>query len=154
MTDHVPSTGDRRQRADPPTWAPVPDPTTLTFALVDREIGHVKELVDLQFTLIERQRVESKADTGQALAAALTAQEKAAQVLATFWSDQLKALSSTFTISFEQLQEGLQELKDTTKTITGSAAGSNTTRQFAVALVGLVFGLLGTAAAVIIAVTR
>ena len=121
MTD-VPA-DDRRRRTDPPTWAPVPDPTTLTLALVDREIEHVKQLVDLQFTLIERQRVESKTDTKEALAAALAAQEKAAGVLATFTSDQLKALQTSQTTQTDQIRKDIAELKEGSKTSAGKSQG-------------------------------
>lgn len=120
---------DRRARSDPPSWAPVPDPTLLTFSLVDREVGHVKDLVDLQFQLIERQRVESKTDTSAALAAALAAQEKAAGVLATFTSDQLKALGTQFTTSIEQVRKDIAELKEGSKADRGRAEGTNVNQQ-------------------------
>jgi hypothetical protein len=109
----------------------VPDPTLLTFSLVDREVGHVKELVDLQFVLIERQRVESKTDTSAALAAALAAQEKAAGVLATFTSDQLKALGTQFTTSIEQVRKDIAELKEGSKADRGRAEGTDVNRQLA-----------------------
>lgn len=120
---------DRRGRSDPPSWAPVPDPTELTFSLVDREVGHVKNLVNLQFELIERQRVESKADTSAALAAALSAQEKAAAVLATFTSDQLKALGTQFTTSIEQVRKDIAELKEGSKADRGRAEGTDVNHQ-------------------------
>ncbi len=123
---------DRRARVDPPTWRPVPDPTDLTFGLVDREIAHVKERVDLQFVLIERQRVESKTDTQAALAAALTAQEKAAQVLATFTADQLKALQIAFSTSIEQVRKDISELKENAKVVDGRAEGADVLRQLSV----------------------
>lgn len=139
--------GDRRSRADPPTWAPVPDPTTLTLQLVDREIDHVKELVDLQFVLIERQRVESKGDTKEALAAALTAQEKAAQVLATFTADQLKALSVAFTTEIGQVRKDIAELKE------GAKAGGGRTEGLTAAF-GYLVGAAGIAGAIVALIAR
>jgi hypothetical protein len=160
-SDDTPSFRDRRQRMDPPSWAPVPDPTLLTFSLVDREIQHVNELVDLQFKLIERQRVESKVDTEKALAAALAAQEKAAGVLATFTSDQLKALGLTFSTSFDQLRKDISDLKEGAKATSGRTeggtaqrSGSQATMVLVVATLGVFFGLLGVIASIVIAVTR
>jgi hypothetical protein len=64
---------------------PVPDPTLLTTAALNREIGHLKELHDLRFQLIEMQRLESKSDSKEALAAALaTAKESVTNLTKTY----------------------------------------------------------------------
>lgn len=56
---------------------PVPDPTTLTTAALYREIQHLERLVFDRFALEERNRVEQKNDTKQAVDAALIAQKEA-----------------------------------------------------------------------------
>lgn len=64
---------------------PDPDPTRLTLARIDREMEHARELTDLQFRLIEAQRLESKADAKEALAAALlTAKEQIVNLSQTY----------------------------------------------------------------------
>jgi hypothetical protein len=133
---------DRRERVDPPSWAPVPDPTVLSTEQVEREIGHVKELFGSQFQLIERQRVESKIDTEKALAAALTAPEKAAQVLATFTSDQLKALQASFTTAFEQIRKDIAELKENNRGTQGVRQGGREAYAGLYALAGFLVSLL------------
>lgn len=80
---------DRRERTDPPSWRPVPDPTLLTTQALYREVATLRELieekilatdqlvsekfasVDRQLDLVERQRVEQKSDTKAAVDAAL-----------------------------------------------------------------------------------
>ena len=74
---------------------PNPDPTLLTTQALFREIGALKELIEeqitatenltdekfaavtIQFSLLEKQRLEQKADTNQAVAAALNAAREA-----------------------------------------------------------------------------
>lgn len=109
---------------------------------VTREVAATKALTDLQFQLIERQRVESKNDTEKALAAALSAQEKAAGVLATFTADQLKALGASFTTSFDQFRKDIGELKEQNRGTAGEKQGSAATRTAIAAIVGVAVGLL------------
>jgi uncharacterized coiled-coil protein SlyX len=54
---------------------PVPDPTVLTTEALNREINHLRELIDMRLGMIETQRVELKADTRAAIDTALTAQQ-------------------------------------------------------------------------------
>ena len=81
----------------PHEWVPVPDPTVLTTQALYREVSSLRELIELriedlsglldekflrteqQFELVERQRVEQKNDTKNAVDAALTAQKEAAK---------------------------------------------------------------------------
>ncbi len=37
---------DRRERSDPPSWRPVPDPTSLTTAALEREVAAVREVIE------------------------------------------------------------------------------------------------------------
>lgn len=37
---------DRRERTDPPGWRPVPDPTSLTTAALEREVGGLREIIE------------------------------------------------------------------------------------------------------------
>jgi hypothetical protein len=91
------STQRRRGDDSNQSWRPVPDPTVLTTEQLLREIATLREYieavtegqnrviderfnaVDKEFVLIERQRVEQKADTKEALAAALQAAKEAVQ---------------------------------------------------------------------------
>jgi hypothetical protein len=63
---------------------PVPDPTELTTQAIaaaneftSREVQHLRDLTNVQFDLIERQRVEQKKDTKDAVDAALAAAKEA-----------------------------------------------------------------------------
>jgi hypothetical protein len=41
---------DRRERADPPGWRPVPDPTSLTTAALEREVAVLREIIEQQIS--------------------------------------------------------------------------------------------------------
>jgi hypothetical protein len=118
---------------------PAPDPTELTFRLVDREtahlvesIRHLKELVDLQFALTERQRVESKVDIEKALAVALASRESATGVLAT-----------TTSTSIEEIRKDIAGLRERAKQDEGGQV-QRARGQASVGLIAaLVFGALG-----------
>jgi hypothetical protein len=109
---------------------PIPDPTTLTTEAVnaarqhtDREIRHLRELVDNQFALIERQRVEQKQDTKAAVDAALAAakeavkEQTAASQLSTnksetSFTEQLKQQNVTFSTANAGLMREIGDVKE------------------------------------------
>ena len=86
-------------------------------------LGTLQELVDKEFELVERQRVEQKKDTKDAVDAALTAQKEAvreqtvASSLATTKSEtatlkQIEQLSLSFTTAVEALRRSIDEVKE------------------------------------------
>jgi biotin operon repressor len=120
---------------------PVPDPTVLTTQALYREVSALQELieqsikgtrevidqqfykVEQQFELVERQRVEQKKDTKDAVDAALTAQKEAVreQTSASERSiakseaatnKQLEQLAATFKTSSDSLLARIDELKE------------------------------------------
>jgi hypothetical protein len=120
---------------------PVPDPTVLTTQALYREVSALQELieqriegatavidqqfykVEQQFLLVERQRVEQKKDTKDAVDAALTAQKEAVreQTSASERSiakseaatnKQLEQLATTFANTNASLLARLDELKE------------------------------------------
>lgn len=125
---------------------PIPDPTLLTTQALVREIASLRELletqvaaledvedqkfykVEQQFELVERQRVEQKKDTKDAVDAALTAQKEAVreQTAASeraiakseaATSKQLDQLSVTFVTEAAALRRELGEMKERVLTI-------------------------------------
>lgn len=121
--------------------SPNPDPTILTTQALFREIKHIEDSmaaafkeveilstekfrrVEQQFELVERQRVEQKKDTKDAVDAALTAQKEAvkeqtaASERAIAKSEeatrkQLEQLSNTFTTAFEGMRRSIDETKE------------------------------------------
>lgn len=147
---------------------PVPDPTVLTTEALLREIKGLRELtesqiahrhelyqaeiialnrinaekfakVDQQFELVERQRVEQKQDTKQAVDAALTAQKEAvkeqtiASGLAIAKSEagtikQLDQLADNFKTAFTGQTVSIDDLKDRVRRIEASRAGAQEVR--------------------------
>jgi hypothetical protein len=120
---------------------PVPDPTVLTTQALYREVSALQELieqvvkgtrevidqqfykVEQQFELVERQRVEQKKDTKDAVDAALTAQKEAVreQTSASERSiakseaatnKQLEQLATTFSNTQASLLARIDELKE------------------------------------------
>jgi len=109
---------------------PVPDPTTLTIAALDREIKQLKELGKQQFAavgreleLAERVRVEQKKDSLDSLAAALSAAKEAvgANTLSfekridkseNATNDQLRQLGEKFETAIEGLLRSFSDLKE------------------------------------------
>jgi chromosome segregation ATPase len=116
------------------------DPTKLTLEVLHREIASLRELletrmygvdnvlrekfhtVDQQFALVERQRVEQKKDTKDAVDAALTAQkeavkeqtnasERAIAKSETSFTKQLEQLASTFKAEIEGLRREIADMK-------------------------------------------
>jgi hypothetical protein len=116
---------------------PDPDPTVLTTEALHRAINQVEEKFNIQLEvinekfvsvtnqlqLVERQRVEQKADTQKAVDAALAAQKEAVKEQTTAseraiakseasTADQLKQLSTTFDTSIKGLTDNLNDAKD------------------------------------------
>lgn len=118
-----------------------PDPTVRTIETLYREVAGLREStsllvagveqilaekfrsIDIQLALIERQRVEQKNDTANAVAAALTAQKEAVreQTIAseraiakseTATGKQLDQMTATFSASIGGVTDLLNELKD------------------------------------------
>ena len=112
---------------------PTPDPTVLTTEALQREVGQLKELsntaiaalderMELQFSLVERQRVEQKSDTALAVNAALSAAKEAVkeQTLASglainksevATAEQLKQLNVTINTAISGVSSALADVK-------------------------------------------
>lgn len=116
---------------------PIPDPTALTTEALHREISHVRELYDVQFLLIERQRVESKVDAEKALTAAMTAAEKARSLEA----QNTKAAIDLLTI-------GLTDMRALVGAIVANKAGGQEAKAAMYALVGFVAVIVSIAVTV------
>lgn len=130
------------------------DPSTLTTQQILRETGILRELletnvtgvsalaeekfeaVNRQFDTIERARVEQKKDTKDAVDAALTAQKEAVKEqtqafgLATAKSEaamteQLKALTATFSAGITALTNAHNDTKDRVSRIESAKAGGS-----------------------------
>jgi hypothetical protein len=131
---------DRRERVDPPSWRPVPDPTELTTRALYREVAALREIieekiealsllfgekfdsVDRQLTLVENQRVEQKQDTKTAVDAALSAQKEAVREQTTAFQlatakseatlkEQLTQITITFTTALSGITTQLDDIK-------------------------------------------
>jgi uncharacterized protein YicC (UPF0701 family) len=108
----------------------VPDPTLLTIDALRREIAMLENLVEAKinaaekltierFTRIdalmdraEEMRQEQKADTKQAVDAALDSQKEATAKMEMSVSDQLTALRANFETSLRGVQSNVADLKD------------------------------------------
>jgi hypothetical protein len=44
--EHHQERHDRRERQDPPSWRPIPDPTTLTTEALNREVAALREIIE------------------------------------------------------------------------------------------------------------
>jgi hypothetical protein len=106
MSDDVP--GDLKPR---------PDPTLLTTEQLNREIGHLKELLNLRFELIERQRLESKDDNQKALDAALTAAK-----------DSVSSLALASELGRNVLTGAVDDLRNRVVAVESKALGASITR--------------------------
>jgi hypothetical protein len=145
---------DRRERSDPPSWRPVPDPTRLTTEALHREVAALRELieeriaatdalvnekfssVDRQLSLVERQRVEQKSDTEKAVNAALVAQkdavkeqtiasEKSIEKSEASTNKQLEQITVTFSTALAGLNAQLDDIKARVVTIEAVKQGSH-----------------------------
>jgi len=155
---------------------PVPDPTILTTEQLLREIGALKDLVESwidtleqvnseklrsvwsQLELVERQRVEQKADTKAAVDAALTAQKEAVKEQTTAseraiakseasTTKQLEQLSVTFATNIQSVTSLVGDIKERISTIEARKASATETRTDQRLNIGMVVGILGTFAA-------
>jgi predicted GTPase len=160
---------------DDPGSRPVPDPTVLTteqllrevaavrdFVLVqlasaDRlfhtEVDALRELATQQFLLVERQRVEQKADTKAAVDAALTAQkeavqeqtaatDKAIQKTETSTGEQLKQLATNFRTEMAGLLVSLGDVKDRLVVLESLRVGAQESRAGLYAAIGAAGALI------------
>ena len=102
---------------------PVPDPTLLTTQALRREIEGLRELLEqrlmcvqeetnLQFTIVERQRVEQKKDTRDAVDSALTAQKEAVSKAEAGMMAQIQQLATSTKAMEETLRRSIDELKE------------------------------------------
>lgn len=106
-------------------------------------MGHLRDeklvTVQTQFDLIERQRVENKADTKAAVDAALaaakeavkeqtTASDRAITKSETATSEQLKQMNVTFTTSIQGIMQPIADLKDRVTALESIRLGSNERR--------------------------
>jgi hypothetical protein len=96
---------------------PDPDPTLITTENMLREIAHLKELLNLRFELIERQRLESKEDSSIALGAALTTAKESVASLAT-----------AAELERGLLTKAVDELRDRITAVEAKALGASSTR--------------------------
>lgn len=162
------------EEQNPKFSAPVPDPTSLTTEALHREIRALRELiferldrnaqvadekfdsVKTQLRLIERQRVEQKADTSAAVAAALSAAKEAVKEQTTASearTDKSEAsmiksveqLGEKFDTAFEGQRREVNDLKTRSDKGEGKTTGSEVTVgkiYAAIAAVGVVLGTL------------
>jgi DNA repair exonuclease SbcCD ATPase subunit len=157
---------------------PIPDPTFLTTQNLLREVTGLREYLESriesmedvqnekhiqaeqQFALVERQRVEQKKDTKDAVDAALTAQKEAVreQTAASeraiakseaATSKQLDQLSITFTTAISSIQRELGEMKERVTTIEQRKEGSRETTAGLYTLVGVLSTILFVGLAVV-----
>jgi anti-sigma-K factor RskA len=96
---------------------PTPDPTILTTAQLDREIAHLKELNNLHLELIERQRVESKADNQRELNAALVAAK-----------ENVNSFKETYDTGHSSMLVSIDALRQRVTALESAALGYNATR--------------------------
>lgn len=116
---------------DRPPASAVPPVTTID--LIEREVKHLRELYDTRLAMIEAQRLESKGDSKEALAAALQSQEKAANVLAT----SLASAIATIEAAIDALRVGAVEVRS-------NRQGGDRMRDLifaGVAAAGVIFGI-------------
>ena len=123
-------------------WAGKTDPTELTTDALRREIEALKELINTRITAAEelakekfraiaaqlneadKQRLEQKADTKDAVAAALEAQEKAIEKSEGHTADQIKQLSNTVDTKVQALERSHSDLKERVTTVESIKAGA------------------------------
>jgi hypothetical protein len=147
---------------------PVPDPTVLTTAQlqreiagVDQKIGALKELtesdlegleavvaekfntVDTQFALIERQRVEQKTDSGEALAAALAAAKEAVTKNEAAFKEQLAQMKVTFDTAIGGVTTILNDVRDRVGKIENLKQGGSESRAGLYVALGSAVAFLG-----------
>lgn len=135
MTDAVtpPNPADGSQasyKGGPPVTKSEPDPTLLTIDSIRREIAMLENLgkeridaaenlnkerfhsIDQLMERSEEQRREQKADTKEAVDAALNSQEQATHKMEKSISDQINSLRNNFEVSIRSVQSNVADLKD------------------------------------------
>jgi hypothetical protein len=125
---------------DTGNWTPRPDPTLLTTEQLVREISHLKDLQNLRFELIERQRLESKEDNQKALDAALLAAK-----------DSVNSLAATYQTGNTILITALDEVKTRLTTIESRDVGKKETTTSMMAWIGLGSSLVYITTTIILA---
>jgi hypothetical protein len=125
---------------DTGNWTPRPDPTLLTTEQLVREISHLKDLQNLRFELIERQRLESKEDNQKALDAALLAAK-----------DSVSSLAATYQTGNTVLITALDEVKTRLTTIESRDVGKKETTTSMMAWIGLGSSLVYITTTIILA---
>jgi hypothetical protein len=163
-------------------WRPVPDPTVLTTEALMREIGALRELmttllageqriteekfrsIDTQFEMVERQRVEQKKDTKDAVDAALaaakeavreqtTASERSIAKSETATAEQLKQLGTTFTTAIDSLRRDNDDLKARTGKIESIKEGAKESNATLYAVLGLAIAVITIVVVVVNVIT-
>jgi len=172
LGNELPSSGRGGDRV------PIPDPTLLTTQALLQAVGSVRELLESrieamedvqnekhlqaeqQFELVERQRVEQKKDTKDAVDAALTAQKEAVreQTAASeraiakseaATSKQLDQLSITFSSSTADVRRELAEMKERLTAIEQQKVGAKEDRTGLYAAIGVLVTILLVVLAVV-----
>lgn len=154
-----------------------PDPSTLTTAQLLREVANMKELIatlfagvkemttekfaafETQLVLIERQRIEQKADTEKAVQAALSAAKEAvkeqttASGLAigkaeTSTAEQLKQLNITIGTAVAGVNMSLNDVKERVVKMESVKQGGHDWSVMAISVAGLLFTIIAVVFAV------
>jgi cobalamin biosynthesis Mg chelatase CobN len=173
---------------------PTPDPTILTTEQLLREIARLEKLletqlrsehelvqahingrvdfvleqfrsVETQFSLIERQRVEQKQDTKNAVDAALaaakeavkeqtTASERAIAKSEAATTKQLEQQSATFSTAIKGVADLLQDTKDRVGAIENQKQGGTDNRSSTIATVSVSIAALSLIAVIVFALLR
>ena len=157
---------------------PTPDPTILTTEQLLRETGSVEKLIDAkmngmksvveekfasvetQFELVERQRVEQKKDTKDAVDAALaaakeavkeqtTASDRSITKSETATAEQLKQIITTFTTANKSTDDKVDDLKTRVERIESVKQGGKDTLGGLYAFAAVAFA--GIIAAIVLA---
>jgi cobalamin biosynthesis Mg chelatase CobN len=168
MSDRIPDAEGGDGREGRPDRRAVTDPTALTIDRVLREIGllnarfalqisSLSELideklkaVDLQFALVERQRIEQKVDTKTAVDAALAAQkeavreqtqasERAIAKSETSFVSQINALGNTVQTAIVGITTTLNDTKERLSRVESRSVGSKEAQIDMRAILGLIF---------------
>jgi hypothetical protein len=136
----------------------------MTSALNERVDEKFKS-VDMQLALIERQRVEQKADTQKAVDAALAAQKEAVREQTTAsdlaigksenaMTKQVDQQGVTFATAIQGTERVLQDLKDRVTRIESVKQGSTDGRSALIAIVSVFVSVLSLIAVVVFALLR
>lgn len=128
VTPPNPDQTDSGRHGNPPQS--IPDPTLMTIDALRREIAMLESLLDARIDANEEltqqrfhridkameteedARREQKADTKDAVNAALSSQKEVTEKMETSISDQIGSLRANFETSHRALQSGINDLKD------------------------------------------